>query len=133
MFDGLPDSCGSAFKMSLFTSFIECAGKIWVTETDHPQNSKLTTQLLVCKSCGQQLGIDEANSGGVRFYKWNLCLRNGKTALWQTLPVQKIICAKLLSLIESQATYKFLVYSGKVEDAQEALMVRHTSNSAVYA
>jgi len=84
---------------------------------------------LVCALCGEALGVDEEESGVVRLYKWNLRLRHGDDASWQTLPVQKIICAKLLALIEGQATYQFLIYSGKIEEAQKALMVGFTPYS----
>ncbi len=101
--------------------------KSWVTNTDHLQDSNYASQSLVCTSCGEPLGVDEDQSGGVRLYKWNLRLRHGTDAAWQTLPVQKIICAKLLALIDGQATYKFLMYGGKIDEAQEALMVSYTS------
>ena len=107
---------------------MDCAGKLWVTNTDHPQNSKVAPQSLACESCNERLGINDANSGGARLYKWNLSLRTGKDAVWQTLPVQEIVCAKLLALIDGQAIYKFLTYSGNIEDAPEALMVRHISD-----
>ncbi len=89
------------------------------------QNSKGALQYLMCESCGEPLGADERESGGVRLYKWNIRLRHGKDMAWQALPVQRIISAKLLGLIESQATYKFLIYSGRIEEAKEALMVSY--------
>ena len=125
MYDGLPDSYGSAAKLSLSMEIHRLQVKLWETDTDCPQNSKPIPQWVICESCEEPLGIDEAESGGVRLYKWNLCLRIGKDAVWQTLQVQTIVCAQLLALIEGQATSKFLVYSGRVEDAREALMVSH--------
>ena len=113
---------GSPLNVSL-RPFTDCTSKPWVTYADHLQNNKYTPHSLVCKSCGGPLGVDEEGGRCARLYKWNLCLRHGKNAAWQTLPVQRIICAKLLALIEGQATYKFLVYSGEIEDAQAALTV----------
>ena len=77
----------------------------------------------MCESCGAPLGVDEEENGVVRLYKWNICLRDAKDTPWEALPVQRIISARLLGLIESQATYKFLIFSGMIEDAKEALMV----------
>ena len=42
---------------------------------------------------------------------------------WEEYSVQEIVSAQLLALIEEQATYKFVVYSGNVEEVQEALLV----------
>ena len=37
--------------------------------------------------------------------------------------MQEIVSAQLLALIEEQATYKFMIYSGDIEKVKEALFV----------
>ena len=46
-----------------------------------------------------------------------------RDAAWESYPVQKFICAQLQALIQSQATRKFLAYSGDIADSKEALLV----------
>lgn len=43
--------------------------------------------------------------------------------IWETYSVQEIVSAQLLALIEEQATYKFLAYSGDLETSKDALLV----------
>jgi len=45
--------------------------------------------------------------------------------IWETYSVEEIISAQMLALIEDQATYKFLTYSGNIENAKDALLVGH--------
>lgn len=46
-----------------------------------------------------------------------------KDTAWESYPVQKFISAQLLALTRSQATHKFLAYSGDIRDSKEALLV----------
>ncbi len=64
------------------------------------------------------------SNGVIRLFKWNIRLRRGKHSAWESPPLQKFICAQLLSLVGSQATHKFLAYSRAPEDVKEALQVR---------
>lgn len=43
--------------------------------------------------------------------------------IWETYSVQEIVSAQLLALIEEQATYKLLAYSGDLETSKDALLV----------
>lgn len=43
--------------------------------------------------------------------------------IWETYSVQEIVSAQLLALIEEQATYKFMAYSGDLETSEDALLV----------
>ena len=116
-------SFGRGVSDVLLRPFTVRAKKTWVTETDRLQNSETTPQAIFCASCGGPLGSEKEESGCVRLYKWNLRLRRANNTAWQTLQMQTIVCAQLLELIETQATYKVLVYSGVVEDAKKALLV----------
>ena len=42
---------------------------------------------------------------------------------WEAYEVQEFLCLRLLALIESQAVYKFLVYSGILEMPENASLV----------
>lgn len=74
-----------------------------------------------CTSCSTLVGT--ISNGVIRFFKWSIRLRREKHSAWELYPLQKFLCAQLLSLIASQATRKFLVYSGAIQDAEEALLV----------
>ena len=56
-------------------------------------------------------------------YKWAVALRSSSDSPWQTLSLQKVVSAQLLSLIEEQGVRKFLLYSGGIETAKDALFV----------
>lgn len=80
---------------------------------------------------------DKGVVGSVRLFKWALALQNSDKRLskfvsafkrsgdggWKTFSIQRIISAQLLALIEEQAVYKFMCYSGDIEDAKDALLV----------
>ena len=42
---------------------------------------------------------------------------------WEAYEVQEFICLRLLALIESQAVYKFLVYSGILGVSENVILV----------
>ena len=42
---------------------------------------------------------------------------------WEDHQVQQFLCSQFLALIESQATYKYVVYDGVLEDLVDALLV----------
>lgn len=42
---------------------------------------------------------------------------------WEAYEIQAFICLRLLALIESQAVYKFLVYSGILGVSEKATLV----------
>ena len=80
--------------------------------------------LLNCVSCCEIVGVeDEKESSSVRLFKWSLALQRSKELDWETCSVQEVLSAQLLALIEDQAAYRFLAYSGDVNDAKTALMV----------
>ncbi len=73
----------------------------------------------------------------MRLFKWALALQSSDKRLskfvtafkrsgeggWKTFSIQRIVAAQLLALIEESAVYKFLCYSGDVEEAKDALLV----------
>ena len=42
---------------------------------------------------------------------------------WEEHQVQNFICSRFLALIESQAVYKYIAYSGNIEENGDALLV----------
>ena len=42
---------------------------------------------------------------------------------WEDHQVQQFLCSQFLALIESQATYKYVIYDGIPEDFVDALSV----------
>ena len=42
---------------------------------------------------------------------------------WEAHEVQEFLCLRLLALIESQAVYKFVLYSGILEMSEDATLV----------
>ena len=63
---------------------------------------------------------------GVRLYKWRLSLRTDSTAAWEEPQPHLFLCARLLKLVESQGSRRFMLYDGVLEEATEALMVRES-------
>ena len=62
-------------------------------------------------------------SSALRVYKWSITLQHTNEAAWISYPAQIFISAQLLSLINSQAVYKFLAYSGHTDRAKYAMLV----------
>ncbi len=81
--------------------------------------------MMVCSSCGDLVGEHEKRNGTLRLYKWSLAVQRSYGNIWETYSVQEIMSAQMLALVEDQATYKFLTYSGNIEDAKDALLVRY--------
>ena len=109
-------------------------------QTYSKQQTNSPEHLLVCTECKQPVGIeDKGVVGSVRLFKWALALQSSDKRLskfvsafkrsgdgaWKTNSIQRIVGAQLLALIEEQAVYKFLCYSGDIEDAKDALLVKH--------
>ena len=83
-----------------------------------------------CDSCGETIGVkDENENYSLRFYKWSVALQRSRGLDWETCSVQEIVSAQLLALIEDQAVYKFLAYTGDAEKSKTALMVSEASRS----
>ena len=80
--------------------------------------------LLKCISCHEILGVRNTQERySVRLFKWSVTLRRSRGLDWETCSVQEIVSAQLLALIEDQAAYRFLAYTGDAEDSNTALMV----------
>ena len=79
--------------------------------------------LLKCSNCQRFVGVKDPNDGTFRLFKWNIKVQLSDDPTWEEYSVQEIVSAQLLALIEEQATYRFVVYSGNVEEVQEALLV----------
>ena len=58
-----------------------------------------------------------------RLFKWAVCFQDGERVHPVKLPLQAVLRAQLLALIEENALRKFLVYSRDVESTEEALLV----------
>ena len=76
-----------------------------------------------CVSCHKSLGIRDDISGALRIYKWSVILQYTQDAAWESYPARFFISAQLLSLIDSQAVYKFLAYSGDLDRSKDATLV----------
>lgn len=50
-------------------------------------------------------------------------MRETENVAWEDHQVQQFLCSQFLALIESQATYKYVVYNGILEDSVDALSV----------
>lgn len=105
-------------------------------------------RLLECSGCGQPIGTEDKGAiGSIRLFKWSLALQTSKkatsrwsavlsrskNACWETFSIQKIVCAQLLSMIEDLSIYKFLVYSGEIEDAQDILLLWAFTPDLIYS
>lgn len=84
--------------------------------------------LAECCQCVRALGIWDGDMEGVKLWKWTLAIAKssttGKSLLptWEVYPFQKFMSLWLLSLIESQATRKFLIYvelKGETEELEQ--------------
>ena len=85
---------------------------------------------LNCVSCGEIVGArNERETYSLRLFKWSVALQRSIGLGWETCSVQEVVSAQLLALIEDQAVYKFLAYTGDAEDSKTALMVRESSRS----
>lgn len=82
--------------------------------------------LLKCVSCCEIVGINEEEGYSVRLFKWSVAVQRSREMDWETCSVQEIVSAQILALIEDQAAYKFLAYSGNAEESKTALMVSET-------
>ena len=93
----------------------------------HTLTSLKTTNdqgLLKCISCGEAVGVkDKKEINSLQLFKWSVALQRSRELDWETCSVQKVVSAKLLALIEDQAVYKFLAYTGDLKDSKAALMV----------
>ena len=67
--------------------------------------------------------MEQKRTGTLQLFKWALTVQRSHDSTWETYSVEEIVSAQLISMIEDQAISKFLVYSGKIEDAEVALLV----------
>lgn len=67
--------------------------------------------------------MEEKKGQNFRLFKWSLAVQRSHDSLWETYSVQEIVSAQLLAMIEDQATFKFLAYSGNLEESKDALLV----------
>ena len=80
--------------------------------------------LLNCFSCGVAVGVkDKKEINSVQLFKWSVALQRSRELDWETCSAQEVVSAMLLALIEDQAVYKFLAFTGDLEDSKTALMV----------
>lgn len=129
--DGLPVSkagCVDAKALRFVNScpFADFMSRLRGINTDHSQRTENSTCNLECMTCSEAMGIEESGLESVKLFKWSACIRDAEDRDWEALPVQNILCAQLLAMIESRAIYKFLAYSGDVEDAEQAILVSIT-------
>lgn len=102
------------------------------------KQSNSAESLLACTECKQPVGVeDKAAAGSVRLFKWSVAIQNQDKRFskfmssfqrnrdygWTVFSIQRIMAAQLLALIDEQAVYRFLLYSGDMEEAKDALMV----------
>ena len=86
--------------------------------------------LLNCSSCREIVGVkDKKERCSLGLFKWSVALRRSRELDWETCSVQEIVSAQLLALIEDQAAYRFLAYTGDVENSKTAVMVSEPSRS----
>ena len=92
---------------------------------------------MICANCKDPVGVeDKATPECIRLFKWSLALQTQEKRLsklvsafqrsrepWRTYSIQRIVAAQLLALIEELAVYKYLVFSGDLEESKEALLV----------
>ena len=86
--------------------------------------------MLACSSCHELVGTEQKRVGTLQLFKWALTLQRSRDSTWETYSVEEIVSAQLVAMIEDQAVSKFLVYSGNIEDAEVALLVRKIHCSA---
>ena len=91
--------------------------------TDFLQQSENTPRSAICASCKAPVATIEEDQGCVQLDKWSLCIRENENMAWEEHQVQQLLCSQFLALIESQATYKYVVYNGIPEDSVDALSV----------
>lgn len=78
---------------------------------------------LYCAQCRAELGLEDTLAGGLRLFKWSVCLQRIQSTAWEKFPVQEFVCAQLLALVDAQAIRKYLAYSGALGDTKSALLV----------
>lgn len=90
--------------------------------------------LLNCISCGEIVGIrGKKERDSLRLFKWGIALQRSRELDWETCSVQEIVSAQLLVLIEDQAAYKFLAYTGNARDSKTALMLWIFTTDLMYS
>lgn len=76
-----------------------------------------------CTSCKATVATIEEDQGCVQLDKWALCIRDNENIPWEDYQVQQFLCSQFLALIENQATYRYVVYNGNLENSSHALSV----------
>lgn len=76
-----------------------------------------------CASCKVSVGTTGGTRGCIQLDKWSLCIRNNGETTWEEHQTQNFVCSRLLALIESQAIYKYIAYSGNIAETGDALLV----------
>ncbi|KAL9127806.1 MAG: hypothetical protein Q9217_003390 [Psora testacea] len=67
--------------------------------------------------------METRKTGYFQIFKWNVALQTLGQAGWKTFPLQKVISAQLLAMIEDQAVHKFIVHTGDLDNVKEALLL----------
>ena len=97
----------------------------FITDKISCQRIKHKQQAIACSACFTIIGSsDDREPERIRLFKWSIRLQRNEAADWEAYPTQKFICAQLLESVRTQATHKFLAFSGDIRLAKEALLVR---------
>ena len=86
--------------------------------------------MLQCSSCNIRLG-KLTSTDHFELFKWAVALRSIEKLPWQALPLQIVVSAQLLTLIEDQAVRRFFVRSDELGKKSPALMVQLCCSSLV--
>ncbi|RHZ71536.1 hypothetical protein CDV55_108562 [Aspergillus turcosus] len=69
---------------------------------------------LNCSSCGATIGIEDAVAQGWRLFKTSLSANIPQDpSTWETHPIETIVAAQLLELIERESARRFVVHCGR--------------------
>ena len=85
-------------------------------------------EMLRCSSCAIRVG-NVTRTHHFELYKWSVALRSNENLPWRELPLQTVISARLLALIEDQAVRRFFVYNDEPGKKGPALIVSQIDHS----
>lgn len=86
-----------------------------------------------CESCQSTLGSYDEHSRSVRLDMWSTIINSDGKSGWIEHSIQKLLCARMLELIDSQAVYRFLAYDNSLERSINSILVILSTLSAFCA
>ncbi|KAL5688518.1 hypothetical protein EMGR_000746 [Emarellia grisea] len=98
---------------TFLVSEADCGGLKKVQQPTPEESAQKKEISLNCANCNASIGIEDAVAQGWRLFKTSLSASIHDPTTWETHPIETIVAAQLLELIERQSARRFVIHCGR--------------------